>query len=68
MALALAIFLAWFVPWYLQRNEYISWPVVDVFKTVGLGMASVILVFIWIYVRGRSMKWENQTPKNQNPN
>ena len=59
MALALAIFLAWFVPWYLQRNEYISWPVVDVFKTVGLGLASVILVFIWIYVRGRSMKWEN---------
>lgn len=55
MAIALAIFLAWFVPWYLQRNEFISWPIEDVFKTLGIGLASVILVFLWTFVRGKSV-------------
>lgn len=54
--IGLAIILAWFVPWYLQRNDLISWPVSDVFKTVGLGLVSVALVFIWMFVRGRIAK------------
>jgi magnesium-transporting ATPase (P-type) len=50
--IGLTIILAWFVPWYLQRNGLINWPVTDVFKTLGLGMVSVVLVFAWIVVRG----------------
>ncbi|MES0359514.1 MAG: glycosyltransferase family 39 protein [Anaerolineales bacterium] len=52
--LGITIILAWFVPWYLQRNGLINWPVTDVFKTLGLGLVSVGLVFAWIVVRGRN--------------
>jgi hypothetical protein len=68
MVIGLAIFLAWFVPWYLQRFEYISWPIIDIFKTIGLGIASVILVFIWTFVRGISMNKDYQTQDNQKSN
>jgi hypothetical protein len=52
--LGLTIILAWFVPWYLQRNGLINWPVTDVLITLGLGLVSVGLVFAWIAVRGRN--------------
>lgn len=68
MVIGLAIFLAWFVPWYLQRFEYISWPIIDIFKTIGLGITSVILVFIWTFVRGISMNKDYQTQDNQKSN
>ena len=57
------IILAWFVPWYLQRNGLINWPVTDVFKTLGLGLASVVLVFVWIVVRGRNKNAAEQQQK-----
>jgi hypothetical protein len=57
------IILAWFVPWYLQRNGLINWPVTDVFKTLGLGLASVVLVFVWIVVRGRNKDAAEQQVK-----
>jgi 4-amino-4-deoxy-L-arabinose transferase-like glycosyltransferase len=59
--IGLGIILAWFFPWYLQRNSLINWPITDVFKTLGLGITSVFLVYVWIFVRGRSKK----VPKNQ---
>jgi len=38
--------LAWFVPWYLRRYLYLTWPVEDLFKTLGLGFASALLFWI----------------------
>ena len=35
--------LVWFLPWYLRRYTGLDWPVVDVFKTFGLGLASAFL-------------------------
>jgi hypothetical protein len=52
--IGLGIILAWFVPWYLQRSGLISWPVTDVFKTLGLGLTSVILVLVWLFVMGKN--------------
>jgi hypothetical protein len=42
---------AWFVPWYLRRYTGFSWPVVDPFKTLGLGLASAALYFLWDWAR-----------------
>jgi hypothetical protein len=38
--------LLWFVPWYLRRYLHFNWPVVDLFKLLGLGMASAVLFWI----------------------
>jgi hypothetical protein len=51
--LGLAIILAWFIPWYLQRNNLILWPFDNVFETLGLGLASVIILFFGLYLWGR---------------
>lgn len=50
IALSLLIIFAWFVPWYLGRAGIISWPITDVFKTLGLGMASAVLYLILDWV------------------
>ena len=49
---ASGLMIAWFVPWYLRRYLYLPWPVVDLFKTTGLGVASTLLYFIWVQARG----------------
>ena len=54
MGLGLAIILAWFVPWYLQRSDQIIWPIDNVFETLGLGLVSVVVVFLVLHCRGRS--------------
>ena len=43
----LGLVLAWFMPWYLRRYTPLQWPVVDLFKTLGLGLASAILYWFW---------------------
>ena len=48
------VMLAWFVPWYLRRYTSLSWPVVDLFKTIGLGLASAILLLFLDWVRRKS--------------
>lgn len=42
---------AWFVPWYLRRYSSFTWPVIDLFKTLGLGFASAALYWVWDWVR-----------------
>jgi hypothetical protein len=51
--IGLAIVLAWFIPWYLQRSDQIFWPISNVFQTLGLGLLSAIIYFLWMYWRGR---------------
>jgi hypothetical protein len=53
--ISVALILAWFVPWYLQR--YLQLPVGDLFKTFGLGVASAVLYIMW--------DWARQGPKNE---
>jgi hypothetical protein len=52
--IAASIMLAWFIPWYLRRYTPLEWPVVDLFKTVGLGLATAILAIFWDWVRVNS--------------
>jgi len=42
----LGLVLIWFVPWYLRRYLHLNWPVDDLFKTLGLGIASAALYWI----------------------
>jgi 4-amino-4-deoxy-L-arabinose transferase-like glycosyltransferase len=58
--LGLAIILAWFIPWYLQRSDQIIWPVDNVFATLGLGLVSVAIVFLVLYIWAR-MKGEKSS-------
>lgn len=41
------LILAWFLPWYLRRYVYLPWEVVDLFKTLGLGVATAVLYWLW---------------------
>lgn len=43
--------LAWFIPYYLQRQYHIGWPVTDLFKTFGLGLICSILYCLWDWAR-----------------
>lgn len=43
----LGLVLSWFLPWYLRRYIFLPWPVEDLFKTVGLGLACMVLYWIW---------------------
>ena len=52
---AAAIF-AWFLPWYLRRYTPLTWPVVDLFKTIGLGFATAALLYLWDWARGEQDK------------
>lgn len=48
---AAGLILAWFLPWYLRRYVYLPWPVEDLFKTLGLGIASAVLYWIWDWAK-----------------
>jgi len=52
---ALAI-IAWFLPWYLRRYTSLTWPIADLFKTLGLGFVSAMLLFLWDWARGEQGK------------
>ncbi len=52
--IAVGVMLAWFIPWYLRRYTPLEWPVVDLFKTIGLGAASAVLLLFWDWVRANS--------------
>jgi hypothetical protein len=53
IVVGVGLVLAWFLPWYLRRYTPITWPVVDLFKTVGLGLASAVLYGIWDWSKQR---------------
>jgi len=41
--IGMGLILIWWVPWYLRRITTIGWPITNVFLTLGLGLASVLL-------------------------
>lgn len=49
--IAMGIILVWFVPWYMERYIELVWPVRDFIKTLGLGVFSVILYFLWSWLK-----------------
>ncbi len=51
---------AWFIPWYLRRYSSFFWPVVDLFKTLGAGLATSVLLMIW--------DWTKTANKQENDN
>jgi hypothetical protein len=51
--LGIAAILAWFLPWYLRRYTPFYWPVEDLFKTLGLGLVSAFLLFLWDWARNK---------------
>ena len=52
---------AWFIPWYLRRYlPNFTWSVIDLFKTLGLGVVSAMLYWIWDWVRCQEI---NQPPR-----
>jgi len=43
---------AWFIPWYLRRySATFEWPIIDLFKTLGLGFISAGLYWVWDWAR-----------------
>ncbi len=46
------LILVWFIPWYLRRYSPLEWPVVDPFKTLGLGLAAAGCYLLWDWARG----------------
>ena len=56
-----ASILVWFLPWYMHRYTNINWPIHDLFKTLGLGLSTAILVCIWDWAR-TSGKEAESTP------
>jgi len=56
----MGLVLAWFIPWYLRRySPTFSWPVVDLFKTLTLGVISTLLYWIWDWVRVKDLSLLN---------
>jgi hypothetical protein len=51
MIVCFGIILAWFFPWYFQRYNWYEWPVEELFKTIGLGIASAYLFLVIDIIR-----------------
>jgi hypothetical protein len=66
LAVSAGLVLAWFLPWYLRRYTPIPWMVVDLFKTVGLGLASAVLYGIWDWAR-RAPSHPSNTDSGSSP-
>jgi 4-amino-4-deoxy-L-arabinose transferase-like glycosyltransferase len=56
-----ASLLAWFIPWYLRRYAPMTWPVTDLFKTIGLGILTGILLWIWDWLWVKKTGQENDS-------
>ena len=54
VVVTVGLMLLWFLPWYLRRYTSFAWEVVDLFKTLGLGLASAILYWMWDWARRES--------------
>ena len=53
---AIGAILLWFFPWYLRRYYGLQWPVEDLFLTLGLGICTAALYWIWDWARERKKR------------
>ena len=51
LLVGLGLVMLWFLPWYIRRYTALTWIVVDLFKTIGLGLASAFLFTLWDWAR-----------------
>jgi len=50
--IGLGLVFAWFIPWYLRRySDNFTWHVIDLFKTLGLGIVTAVLYFVYDWLR-----------------
>jgi hypothetical protein len=60
--IGLGLVFAWFAPWYLRRySDSFTWPVVNLFKTLGLGFVTTVLYWIWDWARCESQRMRIET-------
>jgi hypothetical protein len=64
MIVAVGILLAWFFPWYFQRYNWYEWPVEELFKTIGLGVACVYL-YLMLDIARESYKTLSRTDSSE---
>lgn len=63
--LAIGAVLAWFLPWYLRRYTPLLWPVVDLFKTLGMGAITAFLLILWDWALTQPVEMQ-VAPQEQN--
>jgi hypothetical protein len=47
-------FVIWLLPWYIRRYTVFSWPIDNIFMTLGLGFITACVLILWDWFRGRS--------------
>ena len=62
---SIGLALIWFIPWYMRREFHTPWPVNDLFKTIGLGIASAILFLIWDWARTNAKRMQENPQEPQ---
>lgn len=60
----LGLILLWFVPWYLRRSGWISWPINNVFINLALGLISAVIVNLGLDYWGRK-EGDSQLSSNE---
>lgn len=51
---------AWFLPWYLRRYYGFPWEVIDPFKTLGLGLVTAALFWVWDIAEQKKIKGDQR--------
>ncbi len=55
--IGIGLIFAWFIPWYLRRYTYtFTWPVIDLFKTLGFGFVTAVLYWLWDWVWSQELR------------
>lgn len=61
--------IAWFIPWYARRYLPFPWYVVDVFRTLGLGIISgaILMILDWAWTNFLGSRKEGSPPVESGP-
>jgi hypothetical protein len=61
--------MIWFIPWYLRRYFHLPWPVTDVFRILGLGIATGVLLnlALWVWEQPGDLTNSSSTGNESQP-